>query len=87
MPDLRLEVCGFEPPRVLVLDNWAVCIMCFWGTCAGDVLIIVCTFVLGMRLGVFVCALSDVWRGIMNYIIPKIYPGFGHSKLTSHKTH
>ena len=24
MPDLRLEVCVIEPPRVLVLDNWAV---------------------------------------------------------------
>ena len=24
MPDLR-EVCGVEPPRVLVLDNWVVC--------------------------------------------------------------
>ena len=25
MPDLPLEVFVVEPPRVLVLDNWAVC--------------------------------------------------------------
>ena len=26
-------------------------------------------------------ARSRVWRGIMNYMISKIYPGFGHSKF------
>ena len=33
------------------------------------------------ELGVFVCSRSHVWRGIINYMISKINPGFGHSKL------
>ena len=38
-------------------------------------------FVFGIGMVVFVCASSRVWKGKMNYIISKIYPGFGHSKL------
>ena len=45
-----------------------------WGACAGDDWIPVCAFVLGMRLSVFVSARSPVWRGIMNYMISRIYP-------------
>ena len=81
MPDLRLDVCGFESCPVLVLDNLCVCIMCFFGTCAKDYWIPVCDFVFGMRSGVFVRARSHVWRGILNYNISRIYPGFGHSKF------
>ena len=54
MPDLRLEVCGFEPASVLFLDNWVVCIMCFCGTCTEDYWIPLCGFAFGVRFGLFV---------------------------------
>ena len=60
MPDLRLEVCVVEPPRVLVLDNWAVC------RCVSEARVPVMTGLLCVfsfwtcRLSLFVCARSHV---------------------------